>query len=91
MEKMQKDICGAIYPPYRPFRYCIISINVSIKLSHLCLLSTHDLVFANLLAQIIWLRASFQIIQSRVFLDNASGFRPKAFNDYCTTIWINIK
>ena len=57
LERIQDDICGYIHPPCGPFRYFIVLIDTSSRWSHVCLLSTHNLAFTRLLAQIIWLRA----------------------------------
>ena len=39
LERIHGDICGPIHPPYGPFRYFMILINVSTRWSHVCLLS----------------------------------------------------
>jgi hypothetical protein len=56
LERIQGDICGLIHPPCGPFRYFIILVDASTRWSHTCLLSTCNLAFARLLAQIIRLR-----------------------------------
>ena len=53
LERIHGDICGPIHPPCRPFHYFMILIDVSIRWSHVCLLSTCNVAFARLLAQII--------------------------------------
>ena len=57
LERIQGDICGPIHPPCGPFRYFIVLIDASTRWSHVCLLSTRNLAFARLLAQVIKLRA----------------------------------
>ena len=56
------------------------------------LLSTYNLAFARLLAQIIRLRAQFsdQAIMT-IFLNNASEFSSQAFNYYCMSAGITIE
>ena len=57
LEHIQGDICRPIHYSCTPFKYFIILINASSRWSYICLLSTHNLMFARLLAQIIQLRA----------------------------------
>jgi hypothetical protein len=57
LERIQGDICGSIHSPCGPFRYFIVLVDASIRWSHVCLLSTCNLTFAKLLAQIIRLQA----------------------------------
>ena len=59
LEIIHGDICGPIHPPCVPFRYFVILIDVSTRWSYVCLLSTRNVAFATLLAQIIRLRAQF--------------------------------
>ena len=59
LERIHGDICGPINPPSGPFRYFIVLIDASSRWSHVCLLSSRNLAFARLLAQIIKLRAQF--------------------------------
>jgi hypothetical protein len=56
------------------------------------LLSTYNITFASLLAQIIRLRAQFSNypIQS-IRIDNAGEFISQAFYDYCRSIGINVE
>ena len=56
------------------------------------MLSTRNIAFARLLAQIIRLRAQFPDypIQS-IRMDNAGEFTSQAFYDYCMSIGINIE
>ena len=53
LERIHGDICGPIHPPCGPFRYFMILIDASTRWSHVCLLSTSNVAFARLLAQII--------------------------------------
>jgi hypothetical protein len=53
MERLQSDICGFIHPPREPSRYFMVLIDASTIRSQVCLLSTRNIVFARLLAQII--------------------------------------
>ena len=53
LETIQGDICGPIHPPCGTFRYYMVLIDASTRWSHVCLLSTRNLAFVRLLAQII--------------------------------------
>jgi enamine deaminase RidA (YjgF/YER057c/UK114 family) len=56
----------------------------------MCLLSTRNLTFARLLAQIIRLRAQFlDYIIKTIYLDNVNEFTSQAFNDYYMSLGIN--
>ncbi|XP_074267237.1 uncharacterized protein LOC141590558 [Silene latifolia] len=59
LERIEGDICGPIHPSSGPFRYFMVLIDASTRWSHVCLLSTRNLAFARLLAQLIKLRAHF--------------------------------
>ena len=53
LERIHGDICGLIHPPCGPFHCFMILIDVSTRWSHVCLLSTRNVAFTRLLAQII--------------------------------------
>jgi hypothetical protein len=91
LQRIQGDICGPIHPPCGPFRYFMVLIDASTRWSHVCLLSTRNVAFARLLAQIIRLRAQFSgyPIQS-IRMDNADEFTSQVFYDYCMSIGINV-
>ena len=92
MERIHGDICGPIQPSSAPFKYFMVLIDASTRWSHVCLLSTRNLAFAILLAQIIQLRAQFLDNPIKIIrLDNASEFTSQALNDYCTAIGITIE
>ena len=58
----------------------------------MCLLSSRNLTFAKLLAQIIRLRAHFPDNQIKsIRLDNATEFSSQSFNDYCLVIKIKVE
>ena len=59
LERIHGDICGPIHPTCGPFKYFMVLIDASTRWSHVCLLSTRNVVFARLLAQIIKLRVQF--------------------------------
>ncbi|WCJ38519.1 hypothetical protein M5689_019577 [Euphorbia peplus] len=92
LERIQGDICGPIRPPCGPFKYFMVLIDASTRWSHVCLLSTRNMAFARLLAQIIRLRVQFPdyTIKS-IRLDNAGEFTSEAFNSYCMSIGIAIE
>lgn len=92
LERIQGDICGPIHPPCGPFRYFMVLIDACSRWSHVCLLSTRNVAFARLLAEIIKLRAQFpDYIIKRVRLDNAGEFTSQAFNDYCMSTGIIVE
>jgi hypothetical protein len=70
----------------------MVLIDASIRWSHVCLLSTRNIAFARLFAQIIRLRAQFPdyLIQS-IRMDNAGEFTSQAFYNYCMSIRINVE
>ena len=57
LERIQGDICGLIHPPSGHFRFFMVLIDASTRWSHVCLLSSRNVAFARLLAQIIRLKA----------------------------------
>ncbi|KAF7137709.1 hypothetical protein RHSIM_Rhsim07G0041900 [Rhododendron simsii] len=92
LQRIQGDICGPIHPPSGPFRYFMILIDASTRWSHTCLLSTRNIAFAKLLAQIIRLRAQFSDYPIKTIrLDNAGEFTSQTFNDYCMSIGIDVE
>ncbi|KAF3648202.1 hypothetical protein FXO37_19575 [Capsicum annuum] len=92
LECIHGDIFGPIYPPSGSFRYFMVLIDASSRWSHVCLLSSRNLAFAKLLAQIIRLRAQFPDNQIKsIRLDNAVEFSSQAFNDYCLLIGIRVE
>ena len=75
LEHIEGDICGLIHPPSGPFRYFMVLIDASICWSHVCFLSTRNVAFARLLAQIIRLKAQFLDHPIKtILLDNAGEF-----------------
>jgi len=92
LEHIQGDICGPIHPPSGPFRYFMVLIDASTRWSHVSLLSTRNVAFALLLAQIIKLRAQFPDNPIKTIrLDNASEFTSNSFNEYCMSIRISVE
>ncbi|XP_038984372.1 uncharacterized protein LOC120111397 [Phoenix dactylifera] len=92
LQRIHGDICGPIHPSCGPFRYFMILIDASTRWSHVCLLSTRNVAFARLLAQIIRLRAQFPDYPIKTIrLDNAGEFTSQAFNSYCMSIGIDIE
>ena len=92
LQRIQGDICGPIHPSCGPFQYFMVLIDASTRWSHVCLLSSRNVAFAKLLAQIIKLRAHFPDHPIKtVRLDNAGEFTSKAFFDYCMSIRITVE
>ena len=59
---------------------------------HMCLLSTRNVAFAKLLAQIIKLRAHFSYYPIKTIrLDNAGEFTSQIFNKFYMLIGINVE
>ena len=91
LERIQGDICGSIHPPSGHFHYFMILIDASIRWSHVCHISSRNVAFARLLAQIIRLRAQFPDHPIKTIrLDNASEFPSQTFLDYCMSIGIDV-
>ena len=92
LQRIQGDICGPIHPPSGSFRYFMVLIDASARWSHECLLSTRNVAFAKLLAQIIRIRAHFSDYPIKsIRLDNAGEFTSKAFDEYCQVSGIDIE
>ena len=92
LERIHGDICGPIHPPCGPFHYFMVLIDASTRWSHVCLLSTRNVAFARVLAQMIKLRAQFPDYPIKTIrLYNADEFTSQTLNDYCMTIGINIE
>ena len=92
LERIQGDICGSIHPPSGPFRNFMVLIDESTWWSHVSLLSTRNITFARLLAQIIRFRAQFpdHLIKT-IRLANVSEFSSKIFLYYCMSISIDVQ
>ena len=69
----------------------MILINVSTRWSHVCLISTCNVAFARLIAQMIGLRAQFLDYPIKIIcLENAGEFS-QTFIEYCMSMGINIE
>ena len=92
LERIQGDICGPITPSSGPFQYFMVLIDASTRWSHVSLLSTRNVAFARLLAQIIRLRTQFpDHTIKNIRMDNAGEFTSQSFYDYCTSIGITVE
>ena len=70
----------------------MVLIDVSTRWSHVCLLSTRNVVFFRLLAQIIRLKAQFHDHPIKtICLDDAGEFSSQAFLDYCMSVGIDVQ
>ena len=70
----------------------MVLIDASTRWSHVCLLSTINVAFARLLAQMTKLRAQFPDYPiKKIRLDNVGEFTSQTLNDYCMSIGINIE
>jgi len=70
----------------------MVLIDSSRRWSHVSLLSTRNLAFARLLAQLIRIRAYFPDFPlTKMCLDNVGEFTSQAFNDYCMSIRISVE
>ena len=70
----------------------MVLVDASTRWSHVNLLSTRNVAFARLLAQIIKLRAQSPDYPIKTIrLDNAAEFTSRAFDDYCMSIGIDIE
>ena len=70
----------------------MVLIDAPTRRSHVCLLSTWNVAFSRLLAQIIRLRAQLSNHPIKTIrLDNAGEFSSQAFLDYCMSIGIDVQ
>ena len=70
----------------------MVLIDASTRWSHVCLLSTRNMAFARLLAQIIRLKAQFPDYTIKTIrLDNAGEFISQELNDYCVSTGITLE
>ena len=70
----------------------MVLIDASTQLSHICLISSRNVAFARLLAQIIRLITQFPNHPIKTIrLDNASEFSSQSFLDYCMSIGIDVQ
>ena len=70
----------------------MVLIDASTRWSHLCLLSTRNVVFVRLLVQMTKLRAQFpDYLIKTIRLDNVGEFSSQTLNDYCMSIGINFE
>ena len=92
LERIQGDTYGPIQPTCGLFKYYMVLIDASTRWSHVCLLSTRNMTFARLLAQIIRLKAKFPNYTIKTIrLDNAGEFTSQTFNDYCLSTGIIVE
>ena len=92
LERIHGDICGPIHPPCVLFCYFMVLIDTFTKWSHVCLLSTRNVVFARLLTQIIKLHAKFSdYLIKAIRLDSDNEFTSQTFTDYCMSDGINVE
>lgn len=83
--------CGPINLLITLFHYFFILIDASSKQSHVSLLSTQNMIFANLLSTLIFFWAHFLDYPIKTLrMDNAKEFGSKSFEDYCTTTRIEL-
>ena len=69
----------------------MVLVDASCRWSHVCLLSTRNVTFARLLAQIIKLRAQFPDYPIKgIRMDNAGEFTSKSFDTYCASLGIEV-
>ena len=70
----------------------MVLIDASTRWSRVCLLSTRNIAFARLLAQMTKLRAQFHDYPIKTIrLDNTGEFTSQTLNDYCMSIRIHIE
>lgn len=90
LERIQA--CRPVDPPTAPFRFFLAVIDSSTKWSQVSLLSTQNLVFPRILAHILKLKAQFLDHPVRILrVDNAGKFTSKTFNDFCTSLGIDVQ
>ena len=91
LSRLHGDICGPITPMSGPFRYFLVLVDASGRQSHVSLLSTRNLAFANLLSMLIRFKAHFPDHPIKTLrIDNAQEFQSKSFKDYCIATGIDL-
>ena len=79
-------------PSYGPFRYFMVLVDTSTRWSHVCFLSTRNVTFSKLLAQVIKLRAHHpDYLIKYIRLDNAGEFTSKFFYYYCVSVGVKVE
>ena len=92
LERIHRDICRPIHPSCGPFHYFMVLIDVSTRWSHVYILSSRNVAFDRMFAQIINLREQFpNYLIKAIRLDNACEFTSQTFNDYCMLVRVNVK
>ena len=70
----------------------MVLIDASTRWSQVSLLSTRNMAFARLLAQIIRLRTQFSDHSiKKIRMDNAGEFTSQSFNNYCVSLGIEVE
>ena len=70
----------------------MVLIDASTRWSHVCLISTKNVVFARLLTPMIKLRVQFpDYLIKVIILDNVDEFTSQTFIDYCMSVGINVE
>ena len=89
LEHLQGDVCGSITHSSGPFNYFFVLIDALAHHANVSLFSTRNLVFSKLLAMLLKNRTHYPDSSIKTLrVDNATVFRSKIFEDYCTTISI---
>jgi hypothetical protein len=92
LERIQGDISGDIQSLCGPFRYFMVLIDTSTGWSHVCLLSTHNHVFAKFMTQVIRLKVNYPKYRIKsICIDNAGEFSSRSFIDYCMAKVIEVQ
>ena len=74
------------------FHYIMVLMDAFTRWLHVCLLSSQDVFFVRLLAQMIKLRVQFLDYPIKTIrLDNNGEFTSQTFIDYCMSIGINVE
>jgi transposase InsO family protein len=69
----------------------MVLIDASTRWPHMCLLSTCNHVFAKFMMQVIRLKVNYPEYRKNIYMDNATEFLSRAFNDYCMTQGIEVQ
>jgi hypothetical protein len=84
------SVCRSVDPPGEPLHFFLVIIDSSTKWSQVLLLLTRNLVFLQIVAHILKLKAQFPDNPIKILrVGNAGEFTSKSFDEFCTAAGID--